>query len=451
MATNVTFGNYNPTEEEDAKAINVNIDIYFDGTLNNMTNTDERRNNSTAFQDHGVAKKQDTSYYNDWSNVARLWEASSQQTKIYLEGIGTEDREGDSTLGYAYGTGSTGVRGKVKKGCEKVAEKVREERDKAGAVKVTTLTLDVFGFSRGSAAARNFVHEVGRQKHKSQMVPVAMGRTVVLQRQDNDGNPTTLDELPAWGFLGQKLQELNVDVDNLRVRFLGIFDTVSSYSPNFTLTPDFSNDVDELHLNHIGHSRNVVHFVAADEHRQNFSLTHSPVGIEKSFPGVHSDIGGSYEDGEEIIQELETSWTLRSRLEPFRRKLIEDGWYKENELTITGGTAYWALQGTRNLKKSYSYIPLQFMAEIGVSKSIPFKTSTTHTKYDIEDDPLLVRVKGRLKKYILEGGPAYTFIPNSDNQEQQDLKILRNKYLHWSAKREGIGMDPNSDRRRIVY
>ena len=42
------------------------------------------------------------------------------QFSIYVEGIGTEDNESDHTLGKGLGTGQTGVRGKVKKGCEKI-------------------------------------------------------------------------------------------------------------------------------------------------------------------------------------------------------------------------------------------------------------------------------------------------------------------------------------------
>ena len=36
------------------------------------------------------------------------------------------------------------------------------------ADKIAVLTFDVFGFSRGAAAARNFVYEIGKAKYKSQ-------------------------------------------------------------------------------------------------------------------------------------------------------------------------------------------------------------------------------------------------------------------------------------------
>ena len=36
-------------------------------------------------------------------------------------------------------------------------------------------------------------------------------------------------------------------------------------------------------------------------------------------------------------------------------------------------------------------------------------------------------------------------------QEQKDLRNLRNNYLHWSADKAGIGMEPTSDRKRLNY
>ena len=40
---------------------------------------------------------------------------------------------------------------------------------------------------------------------------------------------------------------------------------------------------------------------------------------------------------------------------------------------------------------------------------------------------------------------------NSVFEEQKILRILRNKYLHWSANRDWFGMQPTSDRKRKEY
>lgn len=449
MSINVSFSNYSPPEPS-KEAISLKIGIFFDGTLNNKNNTEERKNNSEDFKKNGTSKKQDTSYYNDWSNVARLWEFLDDPNKIYIEGIGTDDREEDSTMGFAFGTGATGIRGKVKKGCEKIVEKVKKEKNKVNAPKINTLTFDVYGFSRGAAAARNFVHEISKAKYKARKRIVGSRGGGSVQKLNDDGEVTNRDDFPRRGHLGLKLEEAGIEVDVVRVRFLGIYDTVSSYSKNFSISPDF-DDVDELGLNNIGSASTVVHYVAENEHRENFSLTNTHVGVQKTFPGVHSDIGGSYNDGEEIIEEIETSWGSRNNLNPLIERLIDEGWYKRKQLEITGGNIYWALKGTRDLKKTYSYIPLHFMGESSKNKEVNIKTDKLESFYDISESELLKRVKEKLRSYVFGSGKQYLLDDSLTPQEKTDLLQLRNEYLHWSARREGIGMDPNSNRKRVYY
>ena len=142
-------------------------------------------------------------------------------------------------------------------------------------------------------------------------------------------------------------------------------------------------------------------------------------------------------------------------------------------MEIAGGNFYWNLKGTRKLKKTYSYIPLHFMAEIGKEKGTPFnRNKLEEQKYKMSDDPLLVRVKERLRKYVFGSEQPFRFKPLKqvdekykgakipeqryadylkELQDQKDLRKLRNEYLHWSAKREGFGMDPTSDRKRVVH
>ncbi|WP_136669253.1 DUF2235 domain-containing protein [Flavobacterium sp. H122] len=461
---NIQFNPYSPKEEQKKEElIDITLGVFFDGTLNNKNNTDERKKNSAVFQNEGKDKDEDTSYYNDWSNVARLWDNYDKAKSIYIEGIGTEDNKSDTTQGYAFGTGTTGVRGKVRKGCEKVVTAAKEVAKNKKSKTINTLTLDVFGFSRGAAAARNFVYEINKAKYKPTPVNHSKNDFAEPVWVDSDGYSTTLQELPKRGHLGLKLKEAGIEVTNVVVRFLGIFDTVSSYGGSF------KNDIEDLSLDSIQRAKSIIHFIAEDEHRENFALTNVNTGIEKKFPGVHSDIGGGYESGIETIEELETDWTNRNDLEPFRKQLIDQGWYKEDQLKYTGGNFYFALEGKRDLKKTYSYVPLHFMAKYGVLKELPINTNKIENmKYSISNDPLLVRVKNRLEPYVMGDGAYYSFkwfkdihkkyesnksSPNYQKElnEQQDLRALRNGYLHWSAKREGIGMDPTSDRKRVVY
>ncbi|WP_205942341.1 DUF2235 domain-containing protein [Pedobacter sp. SYP-B3415] len=449
--SSVQLGNYTPRQNP-VEYIDVSAGMFFDGTKNNKTNTNERRANTAAYRAHGTDPA--SSYQNDWSNVARLWDTFDKSKSIYIEGIGTQDKQGDATIGYALGSGSTGIRAKVRKGCEKLAQKIlpvlQQNRDK----KLRYISLDVFGFSRGAAAARNFVYEISKSAYRARLnADPESGSTWYT---DSDGHVVKNQSMPACGHLGAKLKEagINITTAQIRVRFLGIFDTVSSYSTNARIPPNF-NDVEELHLNQIGKAQQVIHFTAENEHRENFSLTHTHIGKERSFPGVHSDIGGSYESGIEVIDEIETSWTTNRKLLDYKQKLVNDCWYKEHQLEITPGW-YLALKGTRNLRKEYSYIPLQFMAEYGKNGGLPFNLRLINDdKYSIKSHPLLVRVKGYLQPYVMASGRPYVFRPLSANpaerQAQLDLRELRNTYLHWSANRKGIGMDPNSNRQRVYY
>lgn len=468
---NNKFGDYTPTETKE-EVLDITLGMFFDGTLNNKTNTTERIGKTDAYKKKGGNPTDNNSYNNDWSNVARLWDNYDKNFGIYIEGIGTEDKEKDSMLGYAFGTGPTGIRGKVKKGCEEIVKKVKNIKNAKKADKIAVLIFDVFGFSRGAAAARNFVHEIGKSKYKATSRTYSSEGMTVTVLSDSDGDGVEGQELPKWGHLGLKLQEAGIVVDVLKIRFLGIYDTVSSYSKSFSATPNFHNDVEELSLNDIGRAQTVIHFVAENEHRENFDLTHVHVGTERTFPGVHCDVGGAYEDGTETWEEIETSWTTSTKLKELRSQLIADAWYKEDQLKINHGF-YLTLSGTRDLVKRYSYVPLHFMAEYGVQKTVPLTIKKlTDEKYSISEDALLVRVKDRLRSYAMENGKQYTFkrykdienayggasVPEQkyadyqrEMKEQDDLRILRNKYLHWSARREGIGMDPTSDRVRVLH
>ena len=453
--TSIKFGTYIPPKKEEIPGkIAVTIGIFFDGTLNNKTNIKERQNNTKAFQEHGKDDKR-SSYYGDFSNIARLYEAYDYQERVYIEGIGTEDKQEDVQSGYAFGSGTTGIRAKVKKGHDKIIEKFIEIKNANKDIdSISTLTLDVYGFSRGAAAARNFVAELTYPAYTP--TKKGSGRNAHYVNRFNETVPNK--EIPKHGYFGEELQQQALAVDLIRIRFLGIFDTVSSFHPNFSVSPNFSNDVDELKLNDTAKVNKIVHFLATDEHREHFPLTHIS-GFERTFPGVHSDIGGGYTEGVEIVDELETSWTTSSKLETVKERLIQQSWYEPEQLNIIPDKLYLKLTGTRTLNNTYSYIPLHFMARISKRHGSKIKTNLLENKsYSINDDSLLVRVKKRLESYVFGEGRPYIFKKltsvqgNEDAlQAQKDLRELRKKYLHWSSDRDWIGMDPdkNSERHHI--
>lgn len=426
--SDIIHGDYAPNDRKKEKH-ELRLGLFFDGTKNNKNNIEARLENKDSFRRYNRS----TSYHNDFSNVARLWLFYEKEKDIYVEGIGTEDDKPDDGIsGSGLGTGPTGVPAKMRIGCERVVEKA------ADFSKIRFLALDVFGFSRGAAAARHFVHEISKEPNKAK-------------------------NIPPWGYLGKLLVDKGIEVEFLEIRFLGLFDTVSAYSAEFDATPDFSNDVEELQLNDIGKAFKIVQFTAANEHRKNFALTRIPkqlpthIDIEKELPGEHCDIGGSHNDGVETVNEIETQWGWKKtdKLERLKNQLVEEGWYTEGNLSIDEGITYSSLNGSRYVLKTYSYIPLHFMAELGINKQeVLFDLEGLKSQFSIKGEPLLERVEKRLRKYVFtaELGP-YRYIPNSKEPEQQDLKNLRHIYLHWSSNYEGVvGVNaPAKNRKRIEY
>ncbi|MDR2275047.1 MAG: DUF2235 domain-containing protein [Sphingobacterium sp.] len=440
---NVEFKEYTPSPRNTQKPYTIAIDLFFDGTKNNKNNSDARVNKHSSFEKYGKSDAE-SSYQNDWSNVARLWNCCTNSNVLYIEGIGTTDLKDDSTMGYAFGSGWTGIRFKVRSGCEKAAERIKKAMDLNQGKVLKEIVFNVYGFSRGAAAARNFVYEIGKSAYKGKKVEV----DGITAYYDSDNMPVQ-EDMPAGGHIGYALKKMNADFNPaiVKVNFLGIFDTVSSYSE--VPLPRFLNDIGELHLNSLGKAQHVVHFTARDEMRENFSLTRSPKGLEKDLPGVHSDIGGSYLSGKEVKEEIETAALFRGKLDKLRDRLIAEGWYKPGELTFTDGF-YWALRGEKAMVyKEYSYIPLHFMMEYSVDQDVKIDKNKVERIYSVQGHSTLVSVKKKLKAYVFDGAP-YPYSGNELTTENlNELKTLRYSYFHRSARREGIGMDPNNDWKRV--
>ncbi|WJF91474.1 DUF2235 domain-containing protein [Paraburkholderia bonniea] len=129
--------------------------------------------------------------------------------------------------------------------------------------KVTQINLAVFGFSRGAAIARAFAN------------------WLFALLQPHDGG-YTLAGVPV------------------RLYFMGLFDTVASVGvPD--IVPGFDGHMDWADGN-MGISPAVeqcVHFIALHEQRASFPLEMAPQIKHVAYPGMHSDVGGGYQPGEQ--------------------------------------------------------------------------------------------------------------------------------------------------------
>lgn len=173
----------------------------------------------------------------------------------------------------------------------------------------------IFGFSRGAAAARMLASKIADEG-----VPRSIDITLVPR----SNRETKVVE--------QVMSNVSVDksrVENVDIEFMGVWDTVSAFGLSNVLLRFLGLKNKDLFTdNHIATNiQKAVHLVAIDETRNPFvpSLMNHKEGVthEVWFPGVHSDIGGSYKDDSlakaslyYMIEQLE-KWNISRGLKPF--------------------------------------------------------------------------------------------------------------------------------------
>ncbi|MEN8281156.1 phospholipase effector Tle1 domain-containing protein [Acinetobacter gerneri] len=401
------------------------VNVFFDGTKNNMYNIDYYQRSTRDTQRKIDQNKEMESYRNAYSNVAHLFTQQYNENKdniwVYVEGMGTEKYNNDDTRGFAAGSGKTGIVARASQAFSLIQERYKKFNDRNQ--KPSIIIFNVFGFSRGAATARHFVGMVKNFPHF----------------------------FKGWGL----------STAQMMFRFVGIFDTVSSFQPVWPSKPDFYNDNKELYLDfsslnaHDKKNIKVFHIVAADEYREYFDLTDITLalkgkfGFEVTMNGAHSDIGGSYPDG------MGDGYYITSN--KLRDWFIEQGFYFEHEIVKRlspnpmGQYApfYQASRPAKDDVKKIQGIPFDY-------HKIPLKTMRLmaqkfaliqfkQTLVDYENKNL----KGILKELINRHPAAVmskvTWGGKLDlrltNREQ--VRNLRHQFLHWSAKKfYGDVMEP---------
>lgn len=503
----VVVGEIDTVAKPAKKPIDFTFGVFIDGTLNNMYNTELRQlaegknpanttglsmSQSEAAKLFSGLKEKDNSYDNDLSNPAILFknyldDEDNKHFAIYTDGMGTNTspampektdanpnpvrntnlskddyKKDDAMFGPAFGQGTAGIMDRVKKSIEDVVSIIKAQKlDKDYCV--GTITFDVFGFSRGAASARHFVHVVTHGPYVAEM-----GLIYAVEDLQNNSLPFKYKNklMPQFGVLGQLLTEaglMDEALTKVDVRFVGIYDTV----PHHGFVQH--NDAKDLGLDNVNRANYVVHMVAADEHRANFSLVDISTvakvpadskkkgGIELSFPGVHCDVGGAYEEGRIDNPLRIDADTSEEALKPLRNQLIQQGWFKDSEISIilnplfklSSGVNRFRLEGKRKLSNQYSYIPLHHMAEFCDKRDVPinkdtlikfkkFKSNFIDELPNIEykNVAFLEEIKTKLENYCFKGGNALSF-----EKDPKAVSFLRNHYLHWNSTYGEEGMD----------
>ena len=382
--------------------------MFFDGTGNNRSNSEsvagcyardvnlqaaaeDIRKFCAAYGYDGLGSSPDNSYGNDTTNIARLHDLYIDQSfeelapetkraslKVYLEGIGTSSGGDDSIYSQATGLGSGGVLERVREAAPSILRKLNLLESKNPDLLIRRIEFDLFGFSRGAAAARHCANDLLKGSD-SMLAKVLPGDSSVL----------------VPGFAWQHKVDFSI-------AFVGLFDTVAGildplhgdFAPGNALNPGLSL---RLAPGTIG---KVVQFVARDEYRHNFPLVKTDNDIV--LPGAHSDIGGgylpmarerlllskprfvaekSYIGNERSKAYLDTQRELDAdllRLKRYGSELKIVGWsvssvsnYKKN-WHQEEKKVYAAISSDRQVAGELSLVYLRAMREVAVREGVPF-------------------------------------------------------------------------------
>ena len=449
----------------------MHVGLFFDGTGNNQGNSEaargclaislgigeqegaDIRQHCASFGFDGKGNSPDNSYTNDVTNVARLYgiypdHADTQLPQgteeaflsVYLEGIGTVTGQADSVYGQASGQGSTGIVARVEQAPALILEQIRTLQDNNPGLIIWRIVYDLFGFSRGAAAARHCANDLVK------------GADSLLAKALPAGSP-----LLVASFKWRHRTDFNLN-------FIGLFDTVpgvvaplsGDFSPHNASNPGL-----DLYLAP-GIARHVVQFVARHEYRHNFSLVRTDNDIE--LPGVHSDLGGGYlplatekvllskpQSSQVPVDMPETSTVAYDRarqlmgvmlpdLEPYLQRWSIDTWavvlpYNKRRDMFAEKRVYAALRSERQVHGQLSLVYLRAMRELGIRNGVPFKDVPETPAFALPADLHSIAIK--LQAYAVgDSFPGLT---------HEEVALLQRKYIHLSGNWNAASGKNNSD------
>lgn len=285
---------------------------------------------------------------NELTNVQKLFERYSKDMYFenentytiseYVTGIGTGNDTNikpadESVFGMGTGIGEYGVVEKVNCGVESLINQISKlknvfDNDLPNLVDgIRKLRFDVFGFSRGAAAARHFINV---------STEGSGGSFAKLFTEECKKQSVGLPESFDWDVEDE--EEFSCEI-----AFAGLFDTVASIVHLISFDKKTLIDIDfDTHQDHgdvklwldPNRVRRVVHLTADPtvECRENFSL--NKINEAKNFremilPGAHSDIGGGYFSQTTFTQSRYLLPLLEKKLVKSASRTFSSRWEKE--------------------------------------------------------------------------------------------------------------------------
>lgn len=361
----------------------VRIGIFFDGTGNHK-DKDEATNSTT--------------------NVAKLWcvyqHDEAKLARAYYHGVGSA-----GWYDFLGKIGGAGGKSRVERHLEIASAFFTRDSNGAAVEKV----IDVYGFSRGAAIARDFINEV-----RNRGLP------------DREQPPESYEYVDMGPDMPPVRVPVYPRIRGVRAGVMGIFDTVSSFGiggNNVDIGYNFTVDQFYIHK--------VIHLIAEDETRSNFCLQSirgedaqgpEPLPhegtrmIELALPGAHSDIGGGY---------APTDQGRDPELSHVALKIMH------TESTTNSGDA-----------------PMLGLDAIPWAHAIPDALATKHAEY-MSDRPAATQTR------FLHTFPTADFTTYQNQRVALDSwKWLKEKYIHrqvvvWNQ--VGSWGNSNDDQRTVYY
>ncbi|MDO5642720.1 MAG: DUF2235 domain-containing protein [Paracoccus sp. (in: a-proteobacteria)] len=380
------------------------IGVFFDGTGNS-------RDHADLVGSPGIDVE---SWHTNVDLLERIYKKSDsteditvagQQRKIryfshYLRGIGVAIDGSTTTFGMSMGRGEEGVAARV----EQAMNELRLLIDtNVGDVQPCDIWFDTFGFSRGSAAARDFSNSI-------------------------------LDA------------ELTYGSARCEVKFLGIYDTVSSVGNAYPWNRANPGSWHEMNIRSQREdainpsttrpiAEKIVHITAKDEVRYDFPLALAHRETRIQVVGAHSDIGGGYHPGGDT-----STFTYEWSDFPGVLDFYLDRW-----IGVGGENAFeteavaWNALGERRIgtvtlttrvQHGLQFVTLRLMHDNAVSAGVPFKPlPAVIDGYDVS-------MNSELMDYYLA--------LSAGNVPDEMERSIRGKYAHFSANnRSNWGFHPN--------
>ncbi|MDF0749492.1 DUF2235 domain-containing protein [Marinobacter sp. 71-i] len=458
-----------------SRKVHLEVGIFTDGTMNNAANARSfaeqlEQDCLIPYENDDISREEcewrirlmmGDSYANGLSNVAKLRDLYAEgelesdgkivyRRQVYAPGAGTKTGDSDRWYSAATGMGEAGVIQQVNHAFSRLAILIKE--DLQGQT-IDRLTVDLFGFSRGAAAARHVAYEINQKQN---------------------------------GLLSRVLAENGVLwPEKVEIRFVGLFDSVAAIvnpASGDLLAHNDRNHPIRLYLDpdKVG---NAVHLTAAHENRKAFALNSLrnkdgslPANFrEITLPGAHSDIGGGYRDSqrEEVllsprlqVPRNRLRWPEKTlqwdNLETQRDQVAAEGWIgpynlpvqqsdrlqawptdlgskgaarleivtMRNDHPVPDGSVELVLRMLRQVRGEYSQVALRLMHHMATESNVPFRDvdiRRAENTLPAELEPILL--------HILEQVTEGNEVPSLG---AEDLDLLLQRYIHRSANYNSI-------------